>query len=119
VVPRFVSESAFSRATVLSYGALLSSLLLVVYVPAHLAVTARARIIRDSVSDIASMPEPMTEEFSRWLEQRKSLERLLELDARFGADLQEALVILGPLLSGILSVESGLDLVEGSQNFAV
>lgn len=104
VVPGFFDANQVPSTVGVGYGALLSGLLLILYVPAHLSVADACRRVQDSVFDLRRMPLPTEAEFQDWLERRESLGRLLLLHTRLIQDLQDGLVILAPLLSGLLSL---------------
>jgi hypothetical protein len=107
VVPRFALESEFPTSDVLGYGAFLTGILLILYLPAHRVITAVARSLRDSAFDIDAMPSSGSGAFSRWLAERRSFEVLVGLDARPLQDVQDAILILAPLLTSVLSLLAG------------
>ena len=102
-VPVFVREGGFPREAVLLYGAFLTGLLLLVYVPAHLALKRLALRIRDHYFPPSGMPDPDADSFKGWLDKRTTLETLLQLNVTPSQQLQVSLFILAPLLSAILA----------------
>lgn len=102
-VPVFVREGGFPQEGVLLYGAFLTGLLLLVYVPAHLALKRLALRIRDHFFPLSGMPDPDTDSFKGWLDKRTTLETLLQLNVTPSQQLQVSLFILAPLLSAILT----------------
>ena len=52
---------------------------------------------------MADMPGPTDDKFADWLDGRKRLDGLTQLDMTVSQHLQAAVFVLTPLLSGILS----------------
>ena len=102
-VPVFVREGGFPQEWVLLYGAFFTGLLLLVYVPAHLALKRLALRIRDHYFRLSEMPDPDADSFKGWLDKRTTLETLLQLNVTPSQQLQASLFILAPLLSAILT----------------
>lgn len=102
-VPAFVREDDFPQEGVLLYGAFFTGVLLLVYVPAHLALKRLALRIRDHYFPLSGMPDPDSDSFKGWLDKRTTLETLLQLNVTPSQQLQVSLFILAPLLSAIIT----------------
>lgn len=102
VVPHYVPASAFPSSWVLLYGAFFTALLFVVYLPAHLTLRRVCLDLRETWFPMMNMPSPTSQEFGDWLEGRKRLDGLTQLDASVSQQLQAAVFVLTPLLSGIV-----------------
>jgi hypothetical protein len=102
-VPAFVREDRFPQEGVLLYGAFFTGLLLLVYVPAHLALKRLGVRVRDHYFPLSGMPDPGTDSLRGWLDKRTSLETLLQLNVTPLQQLQTSLFILAPLLSAIFT----------------
>lgn len=102
-VPTFVPESDFPQEAVLLYGAFFTGLLLLVYVPAHLAVKQLATAVRDGYFRLSEMPEPHADAFKPWIDKRGTLEDVLQLNVAPLQQLQASLFVLAPLLSGVIT----------------
>jgi hypothetical protein len=102
-VPAFVPEGDFPQEGVLLYGAFFTGLLLLVYVPAHLALKRLGLKIRDHYFPLFRMPEPDADSFKSWLDKRTTLETLLQLNVTPSQQLQTSLFILAPLLSAVVT----------------
>src|SRR5918996_2116660 len=57
-VPEFVADRAFPQEGILLYGAFFTALLLLVYVPAHLALKRLGLLIREHYFSLSGMPTP-------------------------------------------------------------
>jgi hypothetical protein len=102
-VPTFVRETDFPQEAVLLYGAFFTALLLLVYVPAHLALKRLGLRIRDHYFPLSGMPDPDADSFRGWLDKRTTLETLLQLNVTPTQQLQASLFILAPLLSAVIT----------------
>jgi uncharacterized membrane protein YagU involved in acid resistance len=102
-VPTFVREGDFPQEGVLLYGAFFTGLLLLVYVPSHLALRALGLKIREHYFPLSQMPDPDADSFKGWLDKRTSLETLLQLNITPSQQLQTSLFILAPLLSAVIT----------------
>jgi hypothetical protein len=103
-VPTFVDEETFPAEAVLLYGAFFTSLLLLAYVPAHIALRRHGQRIRDTYFPLEQMPDPTADTFKGWLDRRTTLETLLQVNVTPLQQLQASLFILAPLLSATLTV---------------
>lgn len=102
-VPTFVREDRFPAEGILLYGAFFTGLLLLVYVPAHLALKGLGVKVRDHYFPISGMPDPSSDSLRGWVDKRATLETLLQLNVTPLQQLQTSLFILAPLLSAILT----------------
>jgi len=93
----------FPSSAVLLYGAFFTAILFVVYLPAHLSLRRLCADLRERWYPMAEMPNPTDDEFSGWLDGRKRLDGLTQVDLTLSQQLQTAVFVLTPLLSGILS----------------
>jgi hypothetical protein len=98
-----VDEGEFPGEGILLYGAFFTALLLLVYVPAHLALRRLGLRIRDHYFPLSAMPDPGDDALAGWLGKRTALETLLQLSVTPAQQLQASLFILAPLLSAVLS----------------
>lgn len=103
MVPAFADESTFPSSSIVLYGAFFTFLLLVVYFPVHLSLRRICAEIRDSWYPLAKMPEPDGQAFAEWLEGRKRLDEVTQFDLTVSQQLQAAIFLFTPLLSGVLS----------------
>jgi hypothetical protein len=103
-VPTFVDEDSFPAEAVLLYGGFFTALLLLAYVPAHMALRRHGLRIRETYFPLAEMPDPRTDTFKGWLDRRTTLETLLQVNVTPLQQLQASVFILAPLLSAALSV---------------
>lgn len=102
-VPTFFGEDRFPEEGVLFYGAFFTGLLLLVYVPAHLALKRLGVRVRDHYFPLSGMPDPDSDSLRGWVDKRTTLETLLQLNVTPLQQLQTSLFILAPLLSAILT----------------
>lgn len=103
VPPGLVDDTEFPQEGILLYGAFFTGLLLLVYVPAHLALKRLGLQIRDHFFPLAQMPDPDSDSFKGWLEKRATLETLLQLNVSPSQQLQASLFILAPLISAVIT----------------
>lgn len=89
----------FPTTFVLGYGAVLTGIVALIYVPAFLAWRDRALALIDTVYPLPKDGRP-TEE---WSDGRARLTTLISLDATVGKTVHAALGILAPLLTGLLA----------------
>jgi hypothetical protein len=102
-VPAFVRESDFPQEGILLYGAFFTGLLLLVYVPAHLALKRQGLRIRDHYFPLSQLPDPDADSFKGWLDKRTTLETFLQLNVTPTQQLQASLFILAPLLTAVIT----------------
>lgn len=95
--------ATFSAEGVLLYGAFFTGLLLLVYVPAHLALKRFGTRIRDHYFPLSGMPAPDDDAFKPWVDKRANLETVLQLNVTPSQQLLASLFILAPLLSAVLT----------------
>lgn len=103
VPPGLVLADDFPAEAVLLYGAFFTGLLLLVYVPAHLALRRLGTRIRDTYFPLSQMPAPDDDAFRGWLDQRTHLETVLQLNVTPSQQLLASLFILAPLISAVLT----------------
>lgn len=102
-VPGFVPDDRFPAEAVVLYGAFFTGLLLLVYVPAHLALRRLGTRIRDAYFPLSEMPAPDDDAFRGWLDKRTNLETVLQLNVTPSQQLLASLFILAPLISAVLT----------------
>jgi hypothetical protein len=102
VVPMFVEETDLPSSSALLYGAFFTAILAVVYLPAHLSLRRLCADLRDVWYPMADMPDPTDDGFATWLDGRKRIDGLTQLDMTVSQQLQAAIFVFTPLLSGIL-----------------
>ena len=66
-VPTYVAAADFPAVSVLLYGAFYTTLLVVVYVPAHLSLQRLCTEIREASFPLDAMPPPTSAELEAWL----------------------------------------------------
>lgn len=101
-VPDFVADSKFPQEGILLYGAFFTGLLLLVYVPAQLALKRLGVQIRNHYFPLSEMPAPDSDSFKGWLDRRTALEAFLQLSVTPSQQLQASLFILAPLISAVI-----------------
>jgi tellurite resistance protein TehA-like permease len=101
-VPRFVGADEFSSTSVLLYGAFFTAILTVVYLPAHLSLRRLCADLRETWYPISAMPRPDDDAFSGWLDGRKRIDTVTQFETTALQQLQAAIFVLTPLLSGIV-----------------
>lgn len=102
VVPLFFSAAVFPASSVLLYGAFFTAILVVVYVPAHLSLRRLCADLREMWFPMAGMPDPTSADFASWLQGRDQLDAFTQFNLTVSQQLQAAIFVLTPLLSGIL-----------------
>jgi hypothetical protein len=103
VVPEFIEdETLFPASAVLLYGAFFTAILTLVYVPAHLSLRRLCADLREMWYPMTSMPNPTDDAFGAWLEGRKRIDGLTQVDLTISQQLQTAIFVFTPLISGIL-----------------
>ncbi|MFC1989429.1 hypothetical protein ACFLVW_02535 [Chloroflexota bacterium] len=86
--------SQYPSLFVLVYGAYLTILLMLVYIPAYVSLTAVGRQLRDTIFPLPSLnSKSWTDAYLK----RKHLEELLQLRITAGQNLRENIAILAPL----------------------
>lgn len=88
----------------LVYGAMMTGLLALVYVPAQLAWQAKARALRDELYPLPQDGRPNHD----WYISRADLEGMLNLKVSAGATLATALGLLAPFASSLVTAVAGL-----------
>jgi hypothetical protein len=83
---------------VIIYGLYFSFLLIIIYSPAHLALSQAAKKLRDAVYPIESM-ETLAED----TEKRKNFDVVFQLNKGLGITFQNSIILLSPLLTSLLS----------------
>lgn len=102
-VPGYVLDREFPQEGILLYGAFFTGLLLLVYVPAHLALKRLGVQIRDRYFPLSEMPAPDSDSFKGWLDKRTTLEAVLQLNVTPSQQLLASLFILAPLISAVIT----------------
>lgn len=85
---------------VLAYGAILTLILTLIYIPVYQSLVAVGNQLCDA---FFKMPSPNSKSWADVYSKRKKLEELLQLRVTAGQNLRAAIAILIPLLSGIIS----------------
>ncbi len=88
---------------VLLYGAFFTTLLVVVYVPAHLSLQRLCTEIREASFPLDAMPPPTSAELEAWLGGRERVDTLTGANLTIGSQLQAAVFILAPLASAVVT----------------
>ena len=94
-----LDPALFPTTAVLAYGAALSGIVAVIYIPAFLTWRERALALIDTVYPVPEDGRP-TEE---WSAGRARLTELLSPEASVGKTVRAALGVLAPLLTGLLA----------------
>lgn len=102
VVPQFVPEADLPPSSVFLYGAFFTAILTVVYLPAHLSLRRLCADLRERWFPLESIPSPSDDAFGTWLEGRKRIDGVTQAEQSAAQQLQAAVFVLTPLLSGIL-----------------
>ena len=102
VVPQFVDEADLPSSSVLLYGAFFTAILTVVYLPAHLSLRRLCADLRDMWYPMAGMPSPTDDGFATWIDGRKRIDELTQVDMTVSQQLEAAVFVFTPLLSGVL-----------------
>jgi hypothetical protein len=95
-------DTTFTSDLVIAYGALLTGLLLSLYLPAHLSIERRASRLRDELNK----PSDSTDTGS-WLKKRQELNGVMEIKGISMDSLEQAILILAPLLSAAVGTFLG------------
>jgi hypothetical protein len=103
LVPQFVPASRLPSSWVVQYGAGLTAVLFLIYLPAHLSLRRLCADLRETWYPTVGMPRPTDDEFDDWLDGRRRLDGLTQFDMTLSQQLQAAVFVLTPLLSGIIS----------------
>jgi hypothetical protein len=101
VLANGTAPSSFPADIVLQYGALLTILLSLAYVPAFVCLRNAGR---DLVARMLPMPDLGGAAWFEWDSKRKTLNEFLQLDRSMFDRLQAGLFILAPLLAAALSL---------------
>jgi hypothetical protein len=99
-----VPGAKFPSQYSLYYGAYLSVVLLIAYLPAHLALR---RVGEKLLDEYVPVPTAVPRSWSDWLSERGAVESLLQLDAAFGKSLQTGLAIATPFIGSAIGVLLG------------
>ena len=95
-------EAHFPTEYLLVYGLYFTTLLALVYAPAHLALMAVGRKIRDDLVGFDELRR--NQKLTEWQGKRDALERLLDLRVGTAADFRAGVAILTPLTTSLLSL---------------
>jgi hypothetical protein len=99
-------EEALPAQSVILYGLILSLVLALVYVPAHLTVLRCGQALRDRVAPLVALDD---EGFADRLARRDRLGAFLGLDVAATASFRTGVAILSPLLGSLTSLLPALD----------
>jgi hypothetical protein len=94
----------FHPYIVLIYGAFLTLLLAIIYIPAHSSLVALGNHLLDMKF---KLPSPSSDSWIEVISKRKSLEELLQLRIGAGQNIRSNIAIVAPLISGIISTLLG------------
>jgi hypothetical protein len=89
----------FPREELIAFGTYLSAVVALLYAPAYIRLRALGSELRDRLVPLEGSGETLTKS----LNDRRSLESLLGLDVTAGANFQNGLVILAPLVIGLIA----------------
>lgn len=92
------NEQAFPVTYVITYGLIFTLILLLIYIPAHLALSETSRKLRDRLHPLGSV-----ESLKSDLEQRKALDELLQTNIGIAQNLKAGLITLAPLVASLIS----------------
>ena len=92
------NEQAFPITYVILFGLIFSFILLLIYIPAHLALTETSRKLRDRLCPLHSLASLKPD-----IEQRKILDELLQTNISITENLKTGLITLAPLASSLLT----------------
>ena len=90
VVPQFVEENDLPSSPVLLYGAFFTAILTVVYLPAHVSLRRLCADLREMWYPLDGMPSPTDDGFARWIDGRKRIDGLTQVDMTVSQHLQAA-----------------------------
>lgn len=94
----------FPPEYVLYYGAYFSALLALAYAPAYLEFRGFGFKLLDA---LAPFPDNRAESWAEWYEERKALERFMELDVATGKGLRSGLAIAAPFAGSAVGLLFG------------
>jgi hypothetical protein len=92
------TEQAFPVTDALLFGFVFTILLLLIYIPAHLALTETSRELRDLLCPLDSL-----DSLKQDVEQRKILDDLLQTNLGLAQNLKTGLITLAPLATSMVS----------------
>jgi hypothetical protein len=91
------NQEFFPITIVIVYGLAFTSLLVYIYVPAHLSLTECSRKVRDTLCPINSL-----DKLEDTLKKRKALDDLLQTNIGIGQNLKSGVATLAPLVTGLI-----------------
>lgn len=92
------NEQNFPVTHAILFGLIFTLLLLLVYVPAHAALTETSRTLRDQLAPLHSLATLKAD-----LEQRKTLDDLLQTNLGLTQNLKSGLITLFPLITSLVA----------------
>lgn len=92
------NEQNFPVTNAILFGLIFTILLLLVYIPAHTALTEASRTLRNKLAPLQSL-----ETLKSDLEQRKTLDDLLQTNLGLTQNLKTGLITLFPLVSSLIA----------------
>jgi len=92
------NEQNFPITNVILFGLIFTILLLLIYVPAHLALTEFSRKLRDQLCPLDSLAT-----LKQDMEQRKALDDLLQSNIGITQNLKTGLITLAPLATSLIA----------------
>jgi len=99
------NEQSFPITNAILFGLVFTIFLLLVYVPAHLALTETSRKLRDRLcplDSLATLKEDM--------EQRKALDDLLQTNIGIAQNLKAGFITLSPLIASLIAGVLGINI---------
>lgn len=92
------NDHAFPVTNVILYGLTFTIILLLIYIPAHLALSETSRKLRNRLCPLGSL-----DSLTKDLERRKALDELLQTNISVTQNLKTGLIALAPLVTSLIS----------------
>lgn len=98
-------EQTYPMSYVIIFGLIFTIMLLLVYIPTHLALSESSRNLRDNIYPLKSITE-----LKETVEKRKSLDELLQTNVGVTQNLKSGMVTLAPLVSSLVASLLGINI---------
>ena len=92
------NEKIFPITSVIVYGLVFTTILLLIYVPTHFALTEVSRKLRDQLRPLAGLGTLADD-----MNQRKALDELLQTNIGLTQNLKMGLITLAPLATSLIA----------------
>lgn len=99
-------EQDYPISYVIIFGLIFTIMLLLVYVPTHIALSEASRNLRDNIYPLNSVSE-----LKETIEKRKSLDELLQTNVGATQNLKSGVVTMAPLVSSLVVSLLGINIV--------